>query len=354
MFKRINIDMTVNEAWHLGRLESLTESGFGILDGEISPFTIAFFEEIYDPDKKNERSRFNLPVIMFEGNEIARLGFRNKDGFMLIREGLSEQVEQAIVSRCKVLVSAAKRGGGALKEEKKAHLYSVDKFMEPYKCAEKEEPENAGVHLIMQDEMYNIFSSILPDLCETVVEQFYIKRLIKTHNQEEIRLVAAYYPYGNQGPYLSSFSNRDIHLTRMFEGAKESFRNDKRVLKTKQNICELPISTKMKDIHKIDRAMSQNNNTVGPFSFQKLESSTVSGILVSGDVALGTVMSGTYEVIPHGVTAEVFADVPDLSKRLDIALLLALGLDITAEISNDRWIGELEDAVRTTDLGYEV
>lgn len=101
-----NFKFSMDEAQALSAMMKLDASGLGFDGGEAAPFAIIWNEDhIGDAD---HRSRFRLPSLFFDGEEIARAGFRNKDGFLLVRPGLPEEVEHACASRYKRLASIAK------------------------------------------------------------------------------------------------------------------------------------------------------------------------------------------------------------------------------------------------------
>lgn len=96
----------------------LTKAGLGIYPERITPFTAAW--------PKNElpqgATRFRLPALMFEGQEVARLGFRATDGFMMVRRGLSDQVIRAAAQRFNAIVEMGKLNTKIYTEERAATL----------------------------------------------------------------------------------------------------------------------------------------------------------------------------------------------------------------------------------------
>ncbi len=102
--------MTANDGQALELMKHARLSGMGLIGAEALPFTFEWKDRGRLERVDNAHlSRFDLPSLQFHGQEIARLGFRNKDGFILIRDGLDEEVMRACTSRYKAMISDAKR-----------------------------------------------------------------------------------------------------------------------------------------------------------------------------------------------------------------------------------------------------
>lgn len=106
--------ITANAAEAMEMMHELTAVDMGFVGVEAAPFDIGW------PNSKvsfvgphgggrHETTRFLLPALHFDGKEIARLGFRNKDGFMLVRNGLDTEIMMACASRFRQMAEIAVR-----------------------------------------------------------------------------------------------------------------------------------------------------------------------------------------------------------------------------------------------------
>lgn len=89
----------------LKRSNRLGVSGWDISDGDYAPFTPVW------PSRRvfSEKTRFTLPALAFKGQIVAQLGYRNKDGFMFVREGLGQHAELALARRFQQMAEDASR-----------------------------------------------------------------------------------------------------------------------------------------------------------------------------------------------------------------------------------------------------
>lgn len=113
--KAIPFAMTASDAEKLSHIPVLAQHNLPISDQDTAPFTLRILTDY----PTGRPSRFELPLLSFKGEPVAALGFRNKDGFLLIRSGLPEQVEMAVATRMRGLIGIAKGGLRALAEERK-------------------------------------------------------------------------------------------------------------------------------------------------------------------------------------------------------------------------------------------
>lgn len=113
--------MSVTEARGLSFVGGLRAGGFSLADDEVTPFTIGWPDpfSMASPAAAvgGEATRFRLPGLLFEGRLVAQLGFRNKDGFMMVLPGPPAQVEQAAASRFRRMISLARMASRAHEEE---------------------------------------------------------------------------------------------------------------------------------------------------------------------------------------------------------------------------------------------
>lgn len=118
---RREFKMSVTDARGLSFVGELRTVGFALEDDEVMPFTIGWPDPFPTGSPASavcgEATRFRLPGLLFEGRLVAQLGFRNKDGFMMVLPGLPAQVEQAAASRFRRMISLARMASRAHKEE---------------------------------------------------------------------------------------------------------------------------------------------------------------------------------------------------------------------------------------------
>lgn len=108
--------MTEADGRALEGMRTTFASGFGFQGHEAAPFAIRWVPPVPVHHRQND-SRFFMPSLMFGESEVARLGYRNRDGFLLLRQGLPEEVEQACVSRYRRLIEVARRNLKAYDQE---------------------------------------------------------------------------------------------------------------------------------------------------------------------------------------------------------------------------------------------
>lgn len=109
--------MTETEGRALERMRTMFAPGFGFQGHEAAPFAIRWVPPVPLHHRQNN-SRFFMPSLMFGESEVARLGYRNRDGFLLLRQGLPEEVEQACASRYRRLIEVARRNLKAYEQER--------------------------------------------------------------------------------------------------------------------------------------------------------------------------------------------------------------------------------------------
>lgn len=113
--KVIPFAMSASDAEKLSHIPELATHNLPVSAEDTAPFTMSVLTDY----PAGRSSRFSLPLLSFQGEPVAALGFRNKDGFLLIRSGLPDQVEMAVATRMRGLIGIAKRGLRALAEERK-------------------------------------------------------------------------------------------------------------------------------------------------------------------------------------------------------------------------------------------
>lgn len=123
---RKSFSMTATEAQNLSFFGQTRAVGFVMDDAEVRPFRIIWPHE---ENVAGEISRFRLPGLTFNGKKVAVLGFRNKDGFVMIAPGLPEQVENAISSRFRKMIALARTATRAHKEERRALIAESNALM---------------------------------------------------------------------------------------------------------------------------------------------------------------------------------------------------------------------------------
>lgn len=102
---RKEFSITETEARNLSRLGEMRVSGFEVTPSDVTPFDVLWPETVLSV---KEWSRFRLPSLMFDGRLVAGLGYRNKNGFLLLLPGLPEQVENAIAARFRRMTDIAR------------------------------------------------------------------------------------------------------------------------------------------------------------------------------------------------------------------------------------------------------
>ena len=113
--KVIPFRITASEAEALSRLDTLKAHNLPISHQDTAPFSVS----VSNAYPAGHKSRFSLPLLSFQREPVALAGFRNKDGFVLIRSGLPEQVERAVISRFNSLIQLTKQSLRALREEQR-------------------------------------------------------------------------------------------------------------------------------------------------------------------------------------------------------------------------------------------
>lgn len=107
MMDKRDFKMSANDALRLSLMKRLMTFNLGFEGNEARPFTISWMGRPHDIPEN--RSRYLMPSLSFEGIEVGRLGFRNKDGFVLTRKGLDEEIVHAIISTYKSMISISKK-----------------------------------------------------------------------------------------------------------------------------------------------------------------------------------------------------------------------------------------------------
>lgn len=104
-FVKIPFNITAHRAGILSSSNSFGVFGWDITQGDYAPFTPVW------PQKNvfGEDTRFALPALMFDGQVVAQLGYRNKDGFMFVRKGLGQHAELALARRFQQMTEDAVR-----------------------------------------------------------------------------------------------------------------------------------------------------------------------------------------------------------------------------------------------------
>lgn len=126
--KRIDLPLTLSDCEAIAALPKLYKHGIAMPSHDLHPFKLTKPSS----GSKMESSRFELNGLSFQGKEVARVGFRNKNAFMLIREGLPQQVEDAIQKRVMGMARFAKKGKRILNEEIDMLDHQVSALMETY------------------------------------------------------------------------------------------------------------------------------------------------------------------------------------------------------------------------------
>lgn len=101
---RVDLDFSATSAERVAALKGLSKHNLGIPPEDVRPFTAVWPKT----GMRNEASRFELPAFLFEGRPVARFGFRNKDGFMIVPEELPPQVRDAAAARFNRLIALGK------------------------------------------------------------------------------------------------------------------------------------------------------------------------------------------------------------------------------------------------------
>lgn len=135
MFKRYELDLTSTQAKEIELMPSLDTLGFTPLEEKDPLFTLSWEAgSLMDPEK----SRFHLPSIFYKGTEIGRLGYRNKSGFILIREQIGEKEVGYIKSFVYRTANRAKNMYQEFMNQKKELQESIMGMIEE----SQKEPEN--------------------------------------------------------------------------------------------------------------------------------------------------------------------------------------------------------------------
>lgn len=376
MLKKIDFDITATEADALSRLMWLTERDIGLIDGEMAPFEI----KPYNGHVKGEpRSRFDMPSLTYDGIEVAKPGFVNKTGFALVMEGLPEQVEIALKSRLRRMVRSAQAGMKVYREEKRVLEKIIKTFLSNY--CDKETFDDVYRHGITMshkypDDLYNALIGVLLDQAVTrIFHQDYDEGSVfvkEVRNEmldisEELFSISfkSYYsPKLLVKPYAGLSNNEMSEL--LDDGRKVFLANLNKDLIT-HDLERLPADNQWEDnnveLFKLKQlAAKKDVLSQGPFRFIRIIGSRdVIGILLHGDVAIGSVSSTqAYKVTPHGVTKSMLKDVPDLETKLRTTLKMSLGVFSQPEVVVDKeeqkrlWLQDMESAVRNSDAGYDI
>lgn len=135
MFRRHELELTRTQAKEIEMMPALDTLGFSPLEEKESLFTLSWEGgSLMD----TEKSRFHLPSIFYKGTEIGRLGYRNKSGFMLIREQIGEKEVNYIKSFVFRTADRAKSMYHEFSSQKKELQESVLRMIEE----SQKEPEN--------------------------------------------------------------------------------------------------------------------------------------------------------------------------------------------------------------------
>lgn len=109
-FDKIPFKMTAYGAEKTANLLPLSKHNLGIFPEQITPFTAGWAKT----DMPGAASRFTMPSLFFEGQEVARLGFRGTEGFIMIRRNIPEQVVNAVRQRFSTIVEMGKRNSAMM------------------------------------------------------------------------------------------------------------------------------------------------------------------------------------------------------------------------------------------------
>lgn len=120
-FKRRDFKMSAYSAERVSDLEWMQKHNLGPGDDLIRPFKLSWPKR----HMEGEASRFVMPSLRFDNEEVARLGFRGTQGFIMIRQGLSEQAAHVIENRFMRLIDLAKNNAKVIQEEKRFMLEAV-------------------------------------------------------------------------------------------------------------------------------------------------------------------------------------------------------------------------------------
>lgn len=120
-FTRKPFKMSAYAAEKLSHLRTLEAHNLGAGPEVTAPFVVHWPSN----ELPGGASRFRLPSIVFEKTEVARLGFRGAEGFLLLRDGLSAQVQHAVERRFMRLLDVAKNNHKVLQEESR---FLLDRF----------------------------------------------------------------------------------------------------------------------------------------------------------------------------------------------------------------------------------
>lgn len=112
-FTRRDFKMSAYAAERVQDLMRLQKHNLGVPDQAVSPFTLGW----PNTDLPGASSRFRLPSLLFDRAEVARLGFRGTEGFIMVRNGLSEQVAHTVERRFSRVLSLAKNNHRVFQEE---------------------------------------------------------------------------------------------------------------------------------------------------------------------------------------------------------------------------------------------
>lgn len=95
--------ITAHWAEALSRTYTSGISNWDITRGDYAPFTAIWPET----NVFAENTRYVLPALVFKGQVVAQLGYRNKEGFMFIRDGIGTRAEKSLINHFQQMMNDA-------------------------------------------------------------------------------------------------------------------------------------------------------------------------------------------------------------------------------------------------------